>query len=250
MAFHLALFDSSIANGSVLLQVTNVADPVVATSGSGFLVPKLNKLARVGAVGTNLTRAQLTSYTIRQQAPFDIGGVNVGTAIESPARYSDFTDRPVQLTTNEELDAFAVQSNAGAQRASVGVWFCDAPLRPVSGNIFTMHWTGTTTLTANAWSACTITFDNGLPEGLLAIVGMRAISAGALFARILPRQGDPYRPGVFAYQAQDGYPADESRYGQIGEFLRFQNTTPPQVEFFSRSADTSEEGYFDLMIVG
>lgn len=250
MPFHLALYDASIANGAVLLQVANVADPVVATSGSGFLVPKLNKLAQVAAVGTNLTRVQLTSYTIRQKALFDIGPVNVGTVIESPARFSDFTDRPIQLATNEELDAFGVQSNAGAQRISVGVWFCDGPLRPISGDYFTMHWTGTTTLTANGWTACTITFDNGLPEGLLAIVGMRVISAGALFARLLPRQGDPFRPGVMAFQAQDGYDIGLQRYGQMGEFIRFQNTTPPQVEIFSRSADTTQEGYFDLAIVG
>ncbi len=34
MAQHLALYSSSIANGAVLLQVTNVADVIVATSGN------------------------------------------------------------------------------------------------------------------------------------------------------------------------------------------------------------------------
>lgn len=255
--FHTALYSSSIAAGSVLLQVTNVADPILATSGSGFLIPgadangpALNKLEKVAAVGTNLTRVQLTSYSIRQKALFDISPVNVGTVIENPPRYDDFGLSQVQLRTNEELDAFCIQSNAGAQRETIAIWLADGPLTPVKGDIFTMHWTASTTLTANAWTACPITFDNGLPEGVLAIVGMDAFSAGALFARIVPRTGSANRPGVFACQARDQFTIPYQRNGIMGEFMRFQNVQPPQVEFFSGTADTSEEGYFDLMIVG
>lgn len=255
--FHTALYSSSIANGSVLLQVTNVADPILATSGSGFLIPgadangpALNRLARVAAVGTNLTRAQLTSYSIRQRALFDISPVNVGTVLENPVRFVDFAQRPIQLRTNEELDAFALQSNAGAQRETVAIWLADGPLTPVTGDIFTMHWTASTTLTANGLTQCAITFDNGLPEGILAIVGADFFSAGALFARVVPRTGSANRPGGFAAQARDQWTIQQQRYGAMGEWLRFQNTQPPQVEFFSTSADTTEEGYFDMMIVG
>jgi hypothetical protein len=248
--FHLAAYDASIANGAVLLQVAAVADPIAAPAGNGFLVPILSKLLRVAAVGTNLTRVQLTSASLRDFAPFDVGPVNVGTAIETPARMIDFMDAPIPLTVNEELDAFGVQSNVGAQRIGVAVWFGDGPIKPTKARPFTVHWTASTTLTANAWSAFAITFDNGIPSGTFAMVGSRMISAGAIWHRWIPRGGAPFRPGDVAGQAQDFYPLNRDRYGDLGEWLRFTNTTPPQVEVFSRTADTTEEGYLDLVQVG
>lgn len=253
--FHLAAYNASIANGTALLQVAAVSDPVVAPSGNGFLVPgTINRLMRVAAFGTNLTRVQLTSASLRDYAPFDIGPVNVGTLIATPANFADFSDSPLPLSVNEELDAFGVQSNAGAQRIGVFVWLADGPIRPYTGRFFTVHWTASVTLTANGWSALSFTLDNGIPSGTFALVGSRMISAGAVAHRFIPRGGAPYRPGGLAGQAQSFNPLDGSRGSDYvanwGEWLRFTNTTPPQIEVFSISADTTEEGYLDLVQVG
>lgn len=249
MPFHLALYDASIGIGAVLVQVAAVPDPVIAPANNGFLVGTLNKLARIAAVGTNLTRVQLTSPSLRDYAPFDVGGVNVGTVIESPARMVDLISNPIPLDVNEELDAFGVQSNVAAQRGAVAVWFSDGPLRPVAGRMFSVHWTVTQTLVANAFTAFTPVLDNGIPSGRFALVGSRCLSAGGLFHRFIPRGGTPYRPGTFMVQTQDGLPDDGSRYGGMGEWLRFTNTTLPQIEAFSGSADTTLEGYLDLVQV-
>ena len=248
--FHIALYSSSLAAGTALLQVTQVTDPIVAPSGNGFLVGALSNLMRVAGVGTNLTRVQLTSASIRKYAPFDIGGVNVGAAIETPPRYMDWSDQPIPLNVNEELDAFAVQSNAGAQLERVAVWFTDGAVRRVQGRYFSVHWTSSTALTANAWSAVTPTLDNGIPSGTFALVGSRAISAGGLFHRFIPRSGPAFRPGSFMFQAQDGFDMLADRYGNLGEWLRFTNTTLPQIEMFSGTADATQEGYLDLIQVG
>lgn len=249
--FHTAVFFSSIANGSVLLQVTNVGDPILATSGKGFIIPpNLSKLAMCAGVGTNLTRFQLTSGSIRKMYPWDFSDVNVGTAIENPARYHDFTLNPYQLDNYEELDAFALQSNAGAQNEFVAVWLCDGPMTPVMGKVQTVHATAATTLVANAWTACTLTLDNGLDGGTYAIVGAHAFSASGLFFRFVPRGGPALRPGGFMYQARDGYPPRGQRYGGWGQWMQFQNLQPPQLEVFATAADTAEECYLDLVKVG
>jgi hypothetical protein len=250
MAFHLALYDASIANGSVLLQVAAVSDPVIAPAGNGLLVHTLvPKLARVVAVGTNLTRVQLTSGSLRRYTPLDLAPVNVGTAIETPARIYDLVDEPYDMAVNEEVDAFGVQSNAGAQRISVAVTFCDGPFRPIRARGFSVHFSNTVTLTANGFTAFQPTFDSGLPSGTFAMVGARILSATGLFFRMIPRGGLPLRPGGMMVQAQDTYIAARQRRGDLGEWLRFTNTTPPQVECFARSADTSVEGYLDLVQV-
>ena len=249
--FHVAMFNSSIANGAVLLQVTNVADVILATSNKGFFVKDtLPNLMAVAGVGTNLTRFQLTSGSIRKLFPWDFDRVNVGTVLENPVRFFDFSSAPIPLDKNEELDAFCVQSNAGAQQEYIAAWFCDGPVRPVTGRVQTMHATGATTLTANGWTAVPLTLDNGLDGGLYSIIGLSAFSAGALFARVIPRGNSAYRPGVPAAQARDQSIPAPWRYGGWGEFVQFPNTAVPQIEFFSTTADTAEEVYLDLVKVG
>jgi hypothetical protein len=254
MPFHLALYDSSIANGAILLQVTKVSDPIIAPAGNGFLVQAaLQNLAGVAGVGTNLTRMNLTSGSIRKMFPFDFDRVNVGALIENPARFHDFTAMPYQLDLNEELDAFVVQSNAGAQSETVAVWFSDGPLRPIvpSGKMQTVHATATTTLSARAWTACTLTLDNGLDGGRYAIVGASAFSASGIFFRFVPRGGSAVnRPGGFVGQARNALCPPNFRYGGLGEWLRFDNTNLPQVEFFATAGDTSEEVFLDVIKVG
>jgi len=66
---------------------------------------------------------------------------------------------------------------------------------------------------------------------------------------VFPRGGSPLRPGGMMVQAQDGYLLASERNGDMGEWMRFTNTTPPQIECFSGSADTSVEGYLDLVQV-
>jgi hypothetical protein len=75
------------------------------------------------------------------------------------------------------------------------------------------------------------------------------LSATGLYFRLIPRGGTPLRPGGFMVQAQDTYPLALDRDGDLGEWLRFSNVTPPQIECYAGSADTSIEGYFDLVQV-
>ena len=249
--FHLAAYSSSIANGSVLLQVTNLTDPIIATSNKGFFVKEgLNNIGWVLGAGTNATRYQLSSGSIRKMFPWDFDSVNVGAVLENPVRYFDFMAAPIPLDNNEELDAYFLQSNAGAEQAYVLIAFCDGPFAKVTGRMQTMHAVGSTTLVANSWTAVTLTLDNGLDGGIYAVVGLSAFSAGALAARLVPRGSSPFRPGVPAAQARDQAKPSNWRYGGWGEFLRFPNTAVPQVEFLSVSADTAEEVYLDLIKVG
>lgn len=251
--FHLALYDAAIAVNATLTQLANVADPVVATSGSGFLVnPSLPNMMRVAGVGNILNRAQLQSGSIRKYlAGYDVDPVNIGTLIGSPARAIHLEDSPFPLVGNEELDAFVSNSAVTSTRTSVAVWFCDGPIRPVNpNNMFSAHWTATSTLVANAWNSITPVFDNGLPSGTFIVIGSRAQSAGGLFHRYIPRNNNTARPGTFCGQTLSDYGLDMDRAGNLGEWFRFTNTTLPTIEVFSRSADTAEEGVVDLVQVG
>ena len=248
MSFHLALYSSSVASASANQQLTQVSDPVVAASNSGFLVPPvINKVIRVIGVGNLLNRAQLNSGSLRDFTPWDITPVNVGTAIESPVRELWLNDNPIPLVTNEELDAYATNSGSTATQTSLGVVFADQATTPYRGRMFSVHFSNTITLVAHAFTSFSPTLDNGLPSGTFAIVGARVNSASGLFFRFIPRGGPAYRPGSTMIQAYDQAPNMNDRYGKMGIWLSFTNTTLPQIECFALSADTAVDGFIDLV---
>jgi len=245
--FHLAVYSASIA-ATALTQVAGITDNVLAPSASGFLVnSQCPNIMAVAGVGNLMVRGQLSSPSLKRYVTFDFSPVSVGTKVGTPAPFMDFSQAPIPLVVNEELDAFTVNSGAGATQTQIGVWFCDTPVTLARGRMFSVHWTASTTLVANAWTTVVPTLDNGLPGGNFALVGSRCKSAGAEFHRFVPRGGSPLRPGTFAVQANSDLAGYNDRYGQMGIWLQFSNTTMPNVEVFSLSADTSEEGYLDLI---
>lgn len=248
MSFHLALYNAAIASTTANTQLAALADPVIAPSNSGYLVPPvINKVIRVIGCGNLLNRAQLNSASIRDYTPFDVNPVNVGTAIESPVRELWLNDFPIPLVTNEELDAYVTNSGSSSTQTQVAVVFADGPTTPYKGRFFTVHFSNTVTLTAHAFTAFSPTLDNGIPSGTFAIVGARVNSATGLFFRFIPRGGLPYRPGSTMVQAYDQAPNWNDRYGRMGQWLQFTNTTLPQIECFALSADTSVDGFIDLV---
>lgn len=249
MPFHLALYYQSLAGNAALTQLNALGDQVIAPAANGYLVPgTINKVMRVAGVGGLLTRCQLNSPSIRDFTPFDMAPVNSGAVISTPAVFQDFRRNPIPLVTNEELDAYILNTGAGPTKTLVAVWFCDAPPQPVTGRVFTVHWTCATALAAaDAWSISTPVFDNGLPSGTFAIVGGRVESATGQFYRYIPKGGTPYRPGSFCSQAVGGWVTDQDRYGNLGQWMTFTNTTPPLVEIFALAADATQAGFMDLI---
>lgn len=254
MSFHLAIFSASIASATANRQLAALGDPIMAPAGNGLLVnPLVSKILRVIAQGNLLIRAGLTAGSIRDLInQFDISPVNVGTAIETPLRMVDLIGNPFPLEGDEELDAFVSNSGAGATVTSVGVILGDrVPIKP-PGTMFSVHFTTTQALVAGAFQSFTPVLDNGLGSGTFALVGSRLRSTTGLFHRYIPRGGTPFRPGGPMYQAaDDGFPEAKFRYGEMGEWLRFTNTTPPQIEAFALAADAaaSVDGYMDLIQV-
>ena len=251
MSIHLALYYASLAGNAALTQLNALGDVVITSTANGYLVPPvINRVFRAAGVGGLLTRAQLNSSSIRDFTPFDLAPVNSGAVISTPAVFQDFRRNPIPLRTNEELDAFILNTGVGPTKTTVAVWFCDQAPQPVSGRVFTVHWTSANALAAaDAWSQVTPVFDNGLPSGTFAIVGGRVESATGQFYRYIPKGGNPYRPGSFCSQAVGGQVTDQDRYGGIGEWLRFDNTNPPLMEIFALAADATQAGYMDLIQV-
>jgi hypothetical protein len=274
--FHAELFSSAIATGSdTFAQLTYVsADAILTAIINGVQVSTaLANLHSVIGIGSHLdqVRAQANSmlpFPYITMAPNNRGGV-----AESPPRIWDFAYWPLALKPTEELDVFATQDSGGSETEYVLVQFSDGLPTPITvavnppgiaaapttpGRFFTAHWTASTTLTAGAWTKVTPAFDQALYAGSYALVGASTKSASGLFFRMFPSFGPLWRPGGACVQSYDGMNPSNQRYinsfapkpAGWGVWLNFYQNTPPAVEIFATSADTSEEGWFDLVYLG
>jgi hypothetical protein len=257
--FHVELFSSSIASGANTFAQLNYvsADAILPKLVNGVQVaPGLSKVMFVAGVSANLCHVRIQAPSMLPFPYPTLGPNNRGTAFESPPRVHDLRDRMIQLAPTEEFDIFATQNAGAAQTPYCLVGFHDGTLyqKPV-GKYFSVHWTASASLTAGAWTLVTPSFDQGLPAGYYAMIGARTFSATALFFRMFPAMTPLWRPGGIAVQSYDGLDEPNARGHDIeslgpgwwGEWLRFYQNVPPQVEIFATAADVAEEGFFDLV---
>lgn len=270
MAFHMEAFRSSLASGvtDVFQQVTYItAGAQLAPSGSGLQVSaQLNKLFTIHGVGAHLENIQPQAASFQPLPYPTFGPNNVGTAVESPARFWDLSSSPKVMRPTEFLNIFASQTSGGAENEAVFVQFTDgnnAVAPPVAqaaglngnGSFTVVHATATATLTANAWSQVTPVLDTPLPAGNYALVGARVVSATALAFRMHPVNEPLWRPGASACQAADGLDAPNARFinplnGSIskwGVWLTFYQNVFPFVDIWATAGDTKEDFFFDLI---
>ena len=249
MSFLVLAFDSSIASGSVLLDCKSIVDSGVATqSGDGYVLDSRMKWL-VGAFtqGATITRAQvqtpkfnLTAY--QELAPLQTSMPGAGA---KPA-FLDFTKAGRALNLTETIIAQTINGNASAENERVGLWIADGPIAPVAKEHFTIRFTGSTTLVADAWSTVTMTLDRNLQAGKYDIIGARLKSAGGILFRVaIP--GFNFRPGGIASQSDDAIDIDGQRHGGWGVWGTFEQNLLPTFDVLSSSADTSQSGELDLV---
>ena len=250
MAFTLIAYSASQDTSGVLTTTAALADPHIRVSGNDVSIPgDLPNVAGVYAIGATMTRASLVSPSIRRRYPFEVFPIDAAATPTDPWHFHDVAQQVIALDVDESLNFQFAESGAGAQRGSGLVWLSDGPISPdANGEFFTIRATGTTTLATYAWTNCTLTFNDTLPAGTYEIVGMHAISTGAIAARLVIPQY-PWRPGVICSTGVNVFSGTQFRYGNYGVFGSFTHMTPPTVDFLSSSADTSQTVYLDLRMV-
>jgi hypothetical protein len=246
--FTLEVYQSSVTSGAVN-QVTSVYSGVVPTLNSGFQCPTLHYLMGVAGVGAHTHRFQAQAPSLRPFPYPDFMPVNVGTAIESPVKGVFMPSNPIPLNYTEEVDMFAYTGTT--ETTSAAIIFSDGPVvQAANQRTFTVHATSSTTLVVSGWTSCALTLDQALPAEVYSLVGARAYSAHALYFKVIPAMGPLWTPGSTAVQTYDALDAPGARYGGWGTWLTFQQNVLPSVSFYSFTADTAEEVWFDLQYAG
>jgi hypothetical protein len=234
---------------AALTALAAAADPHVRIVGNDIYVPVDFKYLWGGyAVGPTLTRAQLSSPSLRRTLLPEIAPLDVGAALPaSPRKIFLFDDSPIQLDGGEALDANI--TNTASDRETVLVWLGPGASKPDTRPFFTLRVTATPTAVAGVWTNGAITFDQTLPAGRYDLVGARFRSTNLIAFRFV-FVGGTYRPGAVGYAATTSLDYDKFRSGNLGIWGNFAHNAPPTVDFLANAADSSFTGELDLVYTG
>jgi len=241
-------FESSGA--TALTEVAALADPHLRVSGDDIVVPGLGHLAGVYAKSNTVTDARVESPSLRRFMNFSVHPVREGAGDlnRNPDNYwVDLFARMVSLDPSESVNLKIAESTATDAVYGL-IWFADAVDPVPEGELRTVRASGTTTLTANAWSNVSLTFDEDLPAGRYAIIGAAGQSAGMVGYRFLI-PGAVWRPGGIGITDVSFSDVASFRYGRKGLWGEFEHDLPPTVDVLSISADTTEKIWMDLIQV-
>jgi hypothetical protein len=247
--FHLCATLRS-SDATVNLDQTPVSDNIMLIQNSHFVPQQDMLLLFAYHEGVTQLRARITSPTIRQYTPTFIRPINAALLPATLTRPMNLIRSPLRLKALEEFAIESTNSAAGPNVATTLLGLSPGPVTPApQGDIYTMRGTGTTTVTAQAWSQCAITWADTLPAGRYAVVGLNAFGTTCQAARLIFNE-QPWRPGCVG-GANDTIIQDEMfRNGNLGVWGMFNAWAMPNVEFLCNAADTAQTVYMDCMRVG
>lgn len=246
MPFHTVAYGSANNNQSNA-QINAITDTIWSVQSNTILPPQDVKLLGAASVGATLKKARVYSGKVRAFGTHCIRPIMTATGITNPPVMQLMYDDPPVFRQLEQV--FCDITNTANETDYTVLWF-GTGIDPVpTGDLFTFRATGTTTLTANAWSNVALTFDDNLPAFKFNVVGLTAISTGCIAARIV-FPGVAWRPGTLgqvSYQNQEHLAFLTRRFGSYGTF-----TPPvyPTIDVLSSSADTTQEFYFQCVRTG
>lgn len=242
---HSVMYFANI-DAAVLANISAVADPTVNVQGDNIRVPNvMDMVGGIHALGGNITLAQLLAPSLRTIVNIDVAPVDVANEPTSPATWTNYFDSPIQLQAGENM-RFQGAEDGGTTQISGLIHLVDGPRTPVKGPIHTVRGTGATTLTIDVWSNVAVTLDQALPAGNYQLVGMRAVGATLLAARVVV-PGYPWRPGCSGYDAVSDIEDPIFRNGGLGVWAPFDNVQLFSVDCLSIAADTAQTFFFDII---
>lgn len=250
---NLVAFYKSVAQDAVLDNLTPVTDPLVTVTANNRVIFPMDYL--IGAVqlfGANVQRGRINSPSFRTIALPEIYPVKIT---------ADQGTNPVlmlpgwgnfRIPRNDEFGIDVSHGGAGAEDVFAGIWVTDQYRPAPTGPVYTMRATATIVLTVGTWVQGSLTFDQVLPYGRYAVVGMQATVNDGVYARLTFPGNSQYRPGVPCVEAVGSYVNPQTfRFGAFGSFGVFDSTAQPGVEVLGNVAG-SEACVFllDIMKVG
>ncbi len=257
MAIHTVAFWENIDQAGSLTELAAAGGEVTLfTSGDDIRIPSdmTNIVAVAAMIASGGVDARLVSPSLRRFVNHQIAPLNRLTDgnVEPATRnlVQDLRANPIVLDALESLNGQADANPTAAADQSIVVWLSDGPVAPLAGGIMrTVRCTASITAVAGSWTNGTLSFDQDLPAGRYAVVGMRVQSNTIVVGRLV-FVGGAYRPGVLGNDSYQHESLPLWRFGQMGVFGEFDSSAPPTIDLLCNDADTAQVVWLDLMPIG
>lgn len=247
--FHVAAYTATLGAGAQTdTDLTALTDNILYIQNNHFLPQVDSSIIWAITYGASVTRAKFQSPKIRQVNTAYIRPLNVNATPPTNPNMMLLDMGRLVVRGIEELQML-VSDSAGGVRQTVAFGLQFGRTEIPSGDVYNFRATGTTTVTANAWTACPLTFEVTPPLGTYAVIGAECISTtGQAFRLIF--DGMYYRPGLPCVTGDGNRLLYKSMYGQFGVWGYFRTTNLPRLEILCNAADTAQEVYLECVRVG
>lgn len=171
---------------------------------------------------------------------------------DAPTPLNLWLANPLRLSAGEGMQLHVRESVAGDDRQATGlVWLGNGQLGNPYPNLpmLTVRFTAAIDGVAYSWVNGAITFEQNLPVGVYAVMGMHVISASGIGARLV-FSGQGARPGCLAYDSIEDVSNQVFRNGNLGVWGTFDTHAPPTLDILCRTTDSSQEGWLDIVKIG
>lgn len=245
-----AVYYESQSNNVTYDPLAVVTDQCLTPAQSqGYQFPKNYKALAACVMGVNLSAARINAPSLRNLVlPEIYPGIAAATVPTRPS-IIDYRGQGPQMLANESVVVETSRAGADAQPVSAALWVTDRFTPAPGGPIYTAVASFTNTLVAGAWTLCTLTFNQTLPAGLYAVVGLNVTCGDSFVSRLVFPGQNQWRPGCVNNLAYGNLiQPNIFTMGYMGKLGEFYNTAQPQLEVFGLVAG-AETGaaYLDLI---
>ena len=248
--FHTVAYRGSVGAGLANVAIAGVADPIVARdANSNFLSPNGVTINWGVAGGINNVRTRINTASLREVALPYLAPINQTLTVPSPPNLAYFGDAGPKPRPADAISVEATSADAGAQTYYALLNFSFGRREPTPGKEYRTRFTAAITAVAGSWVNGAITLDQVLPAGIYQICGMDIFGTNLIAGRLV-FPGGGWRPGVYARNAVNNVPHRIFLDGTLGVFGEFNSVAMPTLDIYAEGANTSQEGYLDLVQVG
>lgn len=222
---------ASVAQNSALVNLTPVTDPIVTVQNSRFIFPFD---IQIGCVLGNIvtgSRMRINTPSLRNIALPEVYPIKTTAGNGSNPPLFGPTWGELTVPMNDEFGFDVSRAGAAAADCFAGLWYTRSYTPAPSGPVINLRATYSITLTLGTWVAAAMVFDQSLPFGRYAVVGMQNLCTSCMLARLAFPGQTQYRPGVPSGETYGDYINPQLfRSGNFGLFGEFNSTAQPLIE--------------------
>lgn len=218
----------------------------------GYQFPKNYRALAACVMGTGITAARINAPSLRNLVLPEIYPAIVAATVPTRPSIIDYRGQGPIVLANESVAVEASHTGAGPDVASAALFVTERFVPAPGGPIFTAVGAFTNTLIANTWTAATLTFNQTLPAGQYAVVGLNVTCNDAFVHRLIFPGQNQFRPGCVGNLSYGNLiQPNIFQNGGLGLYGTFFNTAQPQLETYGLVAG-AETGaaYLDLIKIG